>query len=287
MIERPKPRLKTIQRRLLHEILDWIPAQEAAHGFVAGRSVISHASRHSGRFVVIRFDLRDFFASIKAARVYGVFRTAGYPEAVAHTLTGLTTNVVSASFWHALPRPADPAQLSAHHRLARQLATPHLPQGAPTSPALANLAASRLDRRLTGLAARLDATYSRYADDLTFSGPARLARQTPLLRRAVADIAREEGFAVNEAKSTFVTGAGRQLVCGVVVNRRPNLARDEYDRLKAILHNAALQGPATQNRSAHEDFRAHLLGRIAWVAALNHDRGEKLHGRFAAIDWNE
>ncbi len=285
VIERPKHRLKEIQRRVLHGILDWIPAHDAAHGFTRGRSVRSHAGAHAGRHVVIRLDLRDFFASVGAGRVYGILRSAGYPESVAHTLTGLVTNAVPAGFWQSLPRPTDPDQIAAHHHLGRQLATPHLPQGAPSSPALANLAAFRLDRRLTGLAERLECSYTRYADDLTFSGSVGLVGQAALLRRAAADIARAEGFAVNDGKSTLATRAGRQRVCGVVVNEHPNVARDEYDRLRAILHNAILHGPQSQNRAGVEDFRAHLLGRIAWVAALNPGRGEKLHREFAAVRW--
>ena len=94
VIERPKTRLKAMQRRVLHELLDWIPAHDAAHGFVRGRSALSHAALHTGRRVVVRLDLEDFFAGVTAARVFGIFRTAGYPEAVAHMLTGLCTNVV-------------------------------------------------------------------------------------------------------------------------------------------------------------------------------------------------
>lgn len=147
-----------------------------------------------------------------------------------------------------LPRPADSRQIDAHHRLGRRLATPHLPQGAPTSPALANLAAFRLDRRLTGLAASHEVSYTRYADDLTFSGPARLVRAANTPRRAVPEIAREEGFAVNDHKSMLATRAGRQRVCGVVVNERLNVPRYEYDILEAILHNSRVHGPASQNR---------------------------------------
>jgi hypothetical protein len=286
VIERPKHRLKELQRRILHEILAWIPAHDAAHGFVPGRSVRSHAALHSGQFVVARLDLEDFFSSITASRVYGTFRTAGYPEAVAHTLTGLGTNVVPRDFWASLARPPEPSQNDAHHRLGRRLATPHLPQGAPTSPALANLAAFRLDRRLTGLAASFEITYTRYADDLTFSGPVRLAAVASTLRRAVGEIAREEGFAVNDQKSTLVTRAGRQRVCGIVTNERLNVVRSEYDSLRATLHNSAVHGPATQNRQAVPDFRAHLLGRIGWVGALNPARGEKLRRQFAAINWD-
>ncbi len=82
-----------------------------------------------------------------------------------------------------------------------------------------------------------------------------------------------------------MTRAGRQRVCGIVVNAHPNVAREEYDRLKAILHNAAVRGPSAENRAGVSDFRAHLLGRIAWVESLNPARGAKLRARFAQIDW--
>ncbi len=287
VIEQPKQELKRIQRSILHGILDQIPVHDAAHGFTRSRSVRTHAGRHTGRFVVVRFDLQDFFALIAAGRIYGIFRTAGYPESVAHTLTALTTNAVPWSFWHSLRRPTDPACISVHHRLGRQLATPHLPQGAPTSPALANLAAFRLDRRLAGLATACDAAYTRYADDLTFSGPVGLVRGAERLRETVSEIAREEGFRINELKSTLATSAGRQRVCGIVVNERLNVSRDEYDLLKAILHNACRHGPVSQNRADIDDFRAHLLGRIAWVSSLNSERGRRLRRQFDRIEWSD
>ncbi|MGA2926260.1 MAG: reverse transcriptase family protein [Solirubrobacteraceae bacterium] len=287
VIERPKQRLKAIQRRILHEILDLVPAHDAAHGFTRGRSVASHAARHTGRYVVVALDLEDFFASIAAGRVFGIFRTAGYPESVAYALTALVTNAVPAAVWERVPRPRAASQVAAHHRLGRRLAAAHLPQGAPTSPALANLAAFGLDRRLTGLAASLRLTYTRYADDLTFSGSPALVGAANRLRATVAVIAREEGFVVNARKSMLTTRAGRQRVCGVVVNERLNVPRDEYDVLKAILHNARVHGPGSQNRAAVADFRAHLLGRISWVQSLHPDRGEKLRRRWAAIDWQQ
>ena len=287
VIERPKARLKEVQRRILHEVLDWIPAHDAAHGFTRGRSARTHAAAHVGRPVVMRLDLEDFFASVRAGRIFGMFRTAGYPEPVAHALTALTTNAVPVSEWAAVPRPGTPTLVHAHDRLGRRLATPHLPQGAPTSPALANLAAFRLDRRLAGFAAALDATYTRYADDLTLSGGRSLLGRANRIRATISGIAREEGFLVNDRKSMLATRAGRQRVCGIVVNDRLNVERDEYDDLKAILHNAARRGPADENRAGVPDFRAHLLGRIAWVELLNPARGAKLRDRFACIAWDE
>ena len=285
LIERPKRRLKTVQRRLLHELLDWIPAHSQAHGFTRGRSALSNAAAHTGQQVVMRVDLQDFFASIQAGRIYGIFRAAGYPEAVAHMLTGLTTNVVPAATWSAMPRPHEPRQIEAHHALGRRLATPHLPQGAPTSPALANLAAFGLDRRLSGLAIAIGVTYTRYADDIAFSGGRLLLARATEIRATIASIAHDEGFAVNERKGALTTRAGRQRICGIVVNERPNIARTEYDQLKAILHNCVRHGPARENHAAIEHFREHLLGRITWVESLNARRGAKLRERFEQIDW--
>jgi hypothetical protein len=285
LLEIPKARLKEVQRWILREILDHVPPHDAALGFTAGRSVLEHARLHSGHEVVLRLDLKDFFASIAARRVFGIFRTLGYPPSLAHVLTGLCTNVVPLSVWEGIPHSQAPSSVQRRFWLGRQLATPHLPQGAPTSPALANLAAFRLDRRLSGLAASFEVAYSRYADDLTFSGPRRLDRRASHLERLVTRIVGEEGFAVNPSKSCVQTAGGRQLVCGLVVNSHPNISRRDYDKLKAILHRAARYGPAGPTHDRATNLRAHLEGRIAWVASLNPERGTKLRRRFDQIDW--
>jgi RNA-directed DNA polymerase len=287
LLEQPKARLKAVQRRLLDEVLAFIPAHPAAHGFVAGRSVAGHAAAHTGTPVVLRFDVEDFFVSLAAGRVWGVLRSAGYSEAVAHVLTGLMTNSVAAGAWAEIPAPGAPHLRRAHALLGRRLAAPHLPQGAPTSPMLANLCAFSLDRRMAGLATRLGATYTRYADDLVLSGGPGLATRADRITATVRAIAAGEGLRLNERKTRVMGAAGRQLVGGIVVNERTNAPRDEYDRLKAILHNAARTGPGGQNRDGVPDFRAHLLGRIAWMAALNPARGARLRRSFDAIAWDE
>jgi RNA-directed DNA polymerase len=287
VIEAPKARLKEIQRWVLHEILDHVPVHRAAHGFTRGRSVISHAGGHVGRPVLLALDLRDFFASISAGRVYGTFRTIGYPPPIAHVLTGVCTNVVPETVWELVSdtTDADARRNGARFRLGRRLATAHLPQGAPTSPALANLAAFGLDRRLSGLARSLELSYSRYADDLTFSGSARLRRGRRGVEALVAQIARDEGFAINADKTALRTRGSRQTVCGIVVNDHPNVPRLQYDRLRALLHNAARDGPAAHDRGHVPDFEAHVRGRIAWVSAVNPARGEKLRRMFELVDW--
>ncbi len=281
LLEIPRRALKLMQRKLLAEILNPIPVHPAAHGFCAGRSIVTNASVHCGKSTVLRFDLADFFPSISSARVFQIFRTIGYPARVARLLTGLCTTQLPADVWEARPGARAGADFAAWQRLF----TRHLPQGAPASPALANLAAGRLDRRLAGLATRISAAYSRYSDDLTFSGGANLARASKRLATVVSVIAHEEGFTLNHRKSRIMRAGVRQHVTGVVVNIRPNIARSEFDRLKAILTNCVRQGPASQNREERRDFRAYLTGKIAHVSSVHPGRGAKLKYILDRIDW--
>jgi RNA-directed DNA polymerase len=269
LVEAPKPRLRAIQRQILAEILGPVPTHPAAHGFVPGRSPHTFAAPHAGQRIVIRLDVLSFFASVTGARVYGLFRTLGYPEPVAYTLTGLCTT------WTPAPvRRSAPSIPHRDYRLAL-LGSPHLPQGAPTSPALANLCGFRLDRRLTGLAHTYGLRYTRYADDLAFSGS--LRRPSTFVER-VSLIAANEGFRLNPAKTRIRTAAERQALAGLVVNAAPAVARTEYDALRALLHNAARTGLDEQNRGGHADFRAYLAGRIAWVGHRHPARAAKLAG---------
>lgn len=282
LLEAPKRRLKELQRRVLHEILDRIVAHEAAHAFRRGRSVAGYVSPHAGRRVVLHIDLRNFFPSIRASRVNALFRTVGYPETVARLLTGLSTNSAPED---GLPLSSATLSPEQRWRLEKLYGMPHLPQGAPTSPAIANLCAYRLDARLAGLARRTTAQYTRYADDLVFSGDEELERMLPRFRVWVCAIALDERFAIRGRKTRVMRRSGRQHVAGVTLNERPNIRRGDYDRLKAILHNCARYGPQTQNIEGRPRFREHLLGRIGWITMLNPARGRRLRQAFEQIDW--
>jgi RNA-directed DNA polymerase len=276
LIEAPKPRLRALQRRLLTEVIGPIPTHPAAHGFVVGRSPHTFAAPHAGRRLVIRFDVTSFFASVTAARVYGLLRSAGYPEPVAQTITALCTT--RTPYWVSGSAPRDVPDRA--YRLAL-LGSAHLPQGAPTSPAVANLCGFRLDRRLAGLAAAIGLRYTRYADDLAFSGELSLAA-TRTFVATVTDIANDEGFRIN-ARKTRIRGRGdRQALAGLVVNAAPAVARDEYDALRALLHNASRTGLAEQNHAGHAGFHGYLAGRIAWVGHRHPARAAKLAALFDA-----
>jgi hypothetical protein len=283
LLEIPRSTLKKMQRKILAEILDLVPVHPAAHGFCAARSIVTNASAHCGKRTVLRFDLVDFFPSVSSARVFRIFRTLGYPIAAAQLLTGLCTTRLPADVWEARPGAGAGSDFLARQRLI----TRHLPQGAPTSPALANLAAHRLDRRLAGLAMAAGATYTRYADDLTFSGDEGLARSLKRLETHIAVIVHEEGFALNHRKTRAMRAGVRQHVTGVVVNVRPNISRSEFDRIKAILTNCVRHGPASQNRQGVADFRAHLAGKVAHISSIHPQRAERLWSLFRRIRWEE
>ncbi|MCU1526919.1 MAG: RNA-directed polymerase [Frondihabitans sp.] len=282
LLEVPGQRLRTLQRIVLDEILALLPLHDAAHGFVAGHSVATGAALHTGHDVVLSLDLVAFFARVTAKRVYSVLRQAGYPEPVAYSLTGLCTNVVPARVLSAMPHGGTSDE---RFRLRQALASPHLPQGSPTSPALANLTARRLDSRLAGWAEKTGATYTRYADDLAFSGDRPFANRVDAFARGVERIVRDEGHELNPRKTRVRRRSVRQTVTGVVVNERTTVSRHDYDLLRAILYNCARFGAASQNRSGHADFRSHLLGRIGWVAGVDAERGARLRREFARITW--
>ena len=263
LIEEPKPVLKRLQRRILKDLLYRIPPSRDAYGFVPGRNCLQAAARHAGEALVVSFDLRSWFLSVKYPRIFGLFRCLGYPVDVARDLTGLCTLRTP---------PIVRARLGSHPEPG--LNRKHLPQGAPTSPALANFCSFNLDRRLAGLARRLDATFTRYADDLTFSGDASIASG---LLHAVPAIAQDEGFAVNLAKTRTMLAHRQQVCTGVVINQHTNISRRDYDRLKAQIHH--LKNP---NDPCHKEAAklSRLSGQIAWVEQVNPAKGAKLRERF-------
>jgi RNA-directed DNA polymerase len=241
-----------------------------------------------GQRVVLRMDLQDFFVSFPGARIQSFFRTAGYSEQVADLLGGLATNAVPRSVWRSLLTTAQPDVRPDQEQLWQikaMYARPHLPQGAPTSPALANLCGYRMDCRLHGLAQHAGAVYTRYADDLAFSGGEIFARGITRFSTYVAEILNEEGFAVNHRKTRIMRASVRQHLAGMVTNQRLNVPRMEFDLLKATLTNCVRHTPAAQNREGHPHFREHLAGRISFLESVHPERGRRLRALFDEIQW--
>jgi hypothetical protein len=276
LIESPKRTLKTVQHKILREVLKNVRPHSSAHGFEPGRSILTNAAPHVGSAVIVKCDLSNFYATVTFARVTAIFRGFGYSREAAIWLARLTTSAL----------PANIPFLKENPSAVLPYLPRHLPQGAPTSPALANLSAYSLDVRLSGLSRRFGATYTRYADDLTFSGPKEFSKSLRTFIPLVKQIIRSERFSVNASKTKVLRRTGALVVTGVVVNEKCNVRRREFDRLKALLTNCVRHGPATQNRDGHPHFAAHLRGRIAHLTLLNPDRGGKLLAIYEQIDWN-
>ncbi len=265
----PHASIAAAQTWILRELLDRLPVHAAAHGFARGRSTVTNAAPHAGRAVVVNADLKDFFPSITFPRVRGALRGLGYSPAAATVLALLATEAprrvatVGGETLHVATGPRS------------------LPQGACTSPALSNLIARRLDARLAGMARKLGFTYTRYADDLTFSGDAAADANVGRLLAWVRRVVEDEGFAMNDAKTRIQRRNTAQSVTGIVVNERPGVSRDVVRRVRSILHHAKREGLAAQNREGREHFDAWVRGMVAYIHMVNPRQGEPLR---AALD---
>jgi hypothetical protein len=286
LIESPKPELKCLQRKILAEILEKIPSHPAVHGFLKARSIKTFTLPHTGKRVVLRMDVQDFFPSFTGARIQSFFRTAGYPEPVADLLGGLCTTVTPRDIWKRSAFGEDPLHLwESRTEPCAFYFQRHLPQGAPTSPALANHCSFRLDCRLAGLAAAAGAAYTRYADDLAFSGNDEFASRVERFAAHVASIAAEEGFSIHHRKTRIMRSGVLQHLAGLTVNQHVNIRRADFDRLKATLTNCVRSGPESQNRYGHSQFRSHLDGKVGYVEMINPARGKRLRAIFEQIRW--
>ncbi len=142
-----------------------------------------------------------------------------------------------------------------------------------------------MDCRLTNLAKSAGAVYSRYADDLAFSGDKTFAARADRFLTYAAAVAMDEGFSIQHRKTRIMRQGVRQHLVGLVVNQRVNVIRADFDRLKATLTNCARSGPETQNRVKHSNYRSHLEGRVAFVEMINPEKAKRLREIFDQIKW--
>lgn len=271
VISSPKKRLRVAQGWLLVSLLEKLPVHDAAMAFRPGRSVVDNAARHAGQTVVVRVDLKDFFPSIRLPRVKRLFQAFGYNEGVATILALLATET---------PRVA--VTLDGQRRFAA-IGPRCLPQGACTSPAITNLLCRRLDARLTGMATASGFIYTRYADDLVFSHPAKEApvgMMLSLLRRIVE----EEKLTVNEDKTTILRPHQRQAVTGLVVNGgvgakadgTPRVSRRDLRRFRSFLHHCETEGVEAMSQKLGQDALSYASGYLSFVHMSDPDRASKL-----------
>lgn len=229
-IHAPSRSLKGLQRWIMVFILRPVQVSRHSTSFRKGCSIVRNASPHVQKRFVFTIDFSDFFPSISVQRVLGFFKSLGYPKDVSFALAKLTTY------------------------------RGRLPQGAPTSPDIANLLCRRLDARLSGYCSKRDWSYTRYCDDCTISGNTRMRNAEKM---TITSIIASEGFLIASRKTRLMRRGRQQRVTGLVVNDSAALPRQTRRRWRAIFHQARLNPSAFSTR-VHE-----LMGYRALLHMVN------------------
>ncbi|MGE8556707.1 MAG: retron St85 family RNA-directed DNA polymerase [Chryseobacterium jejuense] len=245
-ISAPKPQLKFFQQWILENILNKISVGEAVHGFTVKKSIVTNAERHLGKDIIINIDLQDFFPSISYKRVKGLFSKLGYSEQLS------TIFALACTQAHTEEALLDGVKYFVHK------GDRFLPQGSPASPAISNIIAYKLDKRLQGLALKLGFVYTRYADDLTFSTNEANEGNVNKLLYFAKQIIKGEDFTVHPDKLHIMRKKHQQKVTGIVVNEKLNVERQKLRKFRALLHNIEVNG--WQNQTWGKAF--HLVNAI-------------------------
>lgn len=257
-ISMPEEILKQIQLLIKEKILSKIKISDSANGFVENKSIITNAKEHLSKEKILNIDLKDFFPSIHRNRVYYIFKyLCGYSNNVSFCLTNLVTYKNS------------------------------LPQGAPTSPMLSNIAAYMMDIRFEKLAGKLDIKYTRYADDITFSGNKNRINNNLLVN--VTNIINACGFKINDKKTRFESKGSRQEVTGLVVNNDTvNVPKNYIKKIRQELYYIKKFGIKSHREKVgfkNKYYKDHLLGKILYVKSINNKKGMQLLKAFKSIEW--
>jgi len=270
-ISAPKQKMKSLQNWVLEHILDRIAIGDEAHGFIKERSIITNARPHTGKEIVINADLKDFFPSIDFKRVKGLFRTFGYSEQMATIFALICTQAET-----------ELVEMDGVTYFVQQ-GKRFLPQGSPASPAISNLIAYRLDKKVKGLADKLNFTYTRYADDLSFSTSKDNEENIPKLLRFLNEIVNSEGLTLHPEKTHIMRNGAQQKVTGIVVNEKINVERVQLRKFRALLHNIETKGWEGQ-RWGRANYILHSIeGYIYFVQMVNPDKAAKFHQQLSAI----
>lgn len=251
----PSPDVKYIQRWILQNILYCMDISDSAFGFQLKRSIVDNAKIHVNKHCIVNLDISDFFPSISFDRVFRIFAYYGYTREMSFILAKLCT-------FHG-----------------------KLPQGSPASPCISNICCLKLDARLSSLAKTYKANYSRYADDITFSGDTDLKT----IIRVVTPILQEEGFRVNEKKTRIAYHYQRQEVTGLIVNGPTVRISKKYKRsLSQELYYCQKYGVSNHMHHINCDkafYKEHIYGKLYFINMVEPDEAEKMFAVAESIDW--
>lgn len=227
-IDAPTQRLKLVQKWILENILYKIPISNQAMGFRKGTNynIKGNAEIHKHNIYYLQIDLHNYFPSINRNRVFYIFKNIGYNDMISNWFSNVCT------------------------------LNSQLPQGAVTSPYISNIISRNLDKRLEGLCVKREISYSRYADDMTFSCDNK--EQLRRIKKIIYDIISDEDFAVNEEKTRFMSNYTQKHITGVTIsNGKLKASKDIKRRLRSMIHRAII--------STDYSKRNIILGYISFV----------------------
>lgn len=286
----PDPTLMEVQRWILHQILAMLPTHHSSYAYTTGKSILHCAKRHLGANWIVKLDIRNFFPTITEAQAYTIFKGAGYQPLVSLELARICTryaahvDYIDSRRYRVTPHYPQYATIRAYKRPFLGF----LPQGAPTSGALANLASSTLDVKLTELANQHDCVYTRYADDLIFSSGRAFDRDMALLIvKAARRILRSERFVMHEQKTSIIPPAARKLVLGLLVDGdRIRVSKRLRSRINTHIRGVEVFGLSPHVTHAQfssiDGFVRHVSGLLAFVHDIEPEWTAQVQARWQA-----
>lgn len=290
LITAPDPRLLRVQRWIHQQILSGRSFHASSTAYASGCDPLNNAQRHLGARWLVKVDVSNFFESISERQVFHVFRRIGYRPLLAFQLTRLCTRQAPRSRkyqqWRWRNERTERYDFLATSRIG------HLPQGAPTSPLLANLVCAPLDQELQTCADSFRCTYTRYADDIVFSSyNLNRADATAIIRR-ISLVLGQHGLTRNRQKTHVVPPGARRIVTGLLVDgSAPKLLREFRENIELHLFHAGTKGIREhclrRKFRSLVGFRAHLHGLITYAERVDPTFGSRCRQKFNALDWGE
>lgn len=281
VIQTPEDELKYLQRWILYNILEKIPSHQSCKGFDKESSIKQNAEIHLNKESILKIDLLRFYDSINEKRIYGIFKSLGYHNNLAVSFAKICTLLPDHVFLSSFKKN----ELSLKNRIVKSNEGV-LPQGSPSSPKLSNLVTRHLDVRLTELAKKRNLSYSRYADDLTFSGDSEILKVT---KKVIYKIIREENFYINYNKTKFLKRGNPFLVTGLSVNNKVvTIPKKRKIDIEHHLFHCIKNGVESHLKKCgikKRNFKDWLLGNIAFVFSVEKEKGEKYFSDFNKIEW--
>lgn len=275
----PHSNIKYLQSWIKVNIIDKIEVNKSATGFVKKKSILDNALIHENQDVILNIDLSNFFESITERRVYGIFKSIGYAPNLAVEFARICTASISEYRFRNLSDEEKPFFEDFYNAKEALLI-----QGAPTSPGISNIICRKLDIRLSKLSNKLGASYSRYADDITFSGTNDKLPNVSILKK----ILENEGFKINWDKVGRYKTGQRQIVTGLLVDKKVRVPKKFKKDIYRHLYFCKKYGASSHFQKIKPDkgYRKEwILGKILFIHAIEPNEAKKMMEIVEQINW--